>query len=276
MKSKLLLSVVCRRRILLCTSLLGTQLIPFNIAHAEDSASVFEEVIVVTGTRTTAPASQIKPDSEAFVAPDAAALVQRLPGAALINNGSLSGQVQYRGMFGSRVSTKINSQSFHSGGPNLMDPPMSYAPPTLIESITVNRGTSSVAFGPSMSGGVNANLKSLDYSGFDEYRTQYDVTAIGRTADESYTVGGIVGVANEQFKISGLFSVEDGSDQRFADGDITNTFHARRVFGLTGGYKTDLSELTLAVRRHETDPAGNAPFTMDIKLIDTDFLLPAN
>jgi hypothetical protein len=116
MKFKLLLSVVCRRRILLCTFLLGTQLIPFNIAHAEDSASVFEEVIVVTGTRATAPASQIKPDSEAFVAPDAAALVQRLPGDVLINNGSLSGQVQYRGMFGSRVSTKIKSQSFHSGG----------------------------------------------------------------------------------------------------------------------------------------------------------------
>jgi iron complex outermembrane receptor protein len=105
---------------------------------------------------------------------------------------------------------------------------------------------------------------------------RYDVTAIGRTADESYAVGGIVGVANEQFKILGLFSVEDGSDQRFADGDITNTFHARRVFGPTGGYKTDLSELTLGVRRHETDPTGNAPFAMDIKLIDTDFLLPAN
>lgn len=271
MNSKLSPSVVCGWRRLLCVSLLGTQLLPINAAYAEENTSVFEEVIVVTGTRETGLSNQIQAESEALIAPDAAALVQRLPGAALINNGSLSGQVQYRGMFGDRVSTKINNQSFHSGGPNLMDPPMSYAPPTLIESITVNRGASSVAFGPSMSGGVNADLKDLDYSGGDEYQPQYDVTAIGRTADESHAVGGIVGIANEHFKISGLFSVENGSDQQFADGDITNTFHDRKVFGITGGYKTDLSELNLAARRHETDPTGNAPFAMDIKLIDTDF-----
>ena len=268
-------SPVAGRRTLLCMSIVATQLLPFSPliaeSQAENSASVFEEVIVVTGARETTAVNQIQPESESLIAPDGAALVQRLPGAALINNGTLSGQVQYRGVFGSRVSTKINNQSFHSGGPNLMDPPMSYAPPTLIESITVNRGTSPVAFGPSLSGGVNADLKDLKYSAGDEYEAQYDITAIGRSADESYALGGIVGLANEQFKLSGLFSVENGDDLRFSDGRINNTFHDRKVFGFTGGYKTDLSELTLSARRHETDPTGNTPFAMDINLIDTDF-----
>jgi len=264
--------VIPGRRALLCSLITMTPLVPFHLAQAEIGTSVFEEVIVVTGTRDETPGNQIQPESESLIAPDGAALVQRLPGAALINNGTLSGQVQYRGVFGSRVSTKINNQSFHSGGPNLMDPPMSYAPPTLIESITVNRGASPVTFGPSLSGGVNADLKDLNYTADSEYDSQYDLTAIGRTADESYAVGGIVGVANEQFKISGLFSIEDGSDQRFDDGEIANTFHDRRVFGLTAGYRTDASELTLSARRHETDPTGNAPFAMDINLIDTDFV----
>ena len=245
--------------------------IPLNLAQAETSASIFEEVIVVTGLREKNPDNLIQPATESLIAPDSAALVERLPGAALINNGTLSGQVQYRGLFGSRVSTKINNQSFHSGGPNLMDPPMSYAPPTLIESITVNRGTSPVAFGPSLSGGVNADLKDINYATTSNYESQYDLTAIGRSADESYAAGGIVGIANESFKLSGLFSIEDGSDQRFSEGEIANTFHHRRVYGLTGGYKTDLSELTLSARRHETDPTGNAPFAMDISLIDSNF-----
>jgi len=280
MSTKLLKILVADKCGLFCAALLGTQLININAVQAEQDSradtpsgetGIFEEVIVVTGLREVAGSNQVQPDSEALISPDAAGLVQRLPGAALINNGSLSGQVQYRGMFGSRVSTKINNQSFHSGGPNLMDPPMHYAPPTLIESITVHRGVSSVGFGPSLSGGVNADLKSLNYASGVDYEPSYDITAIGRTADESYAVGGIAGVSNNQFKLSGLFSVESGSNQQFADGEIDNTFHDRRVFGLTGGYKTDLSELTISARRHETDPTGNAPFAMDINLVDTDF-----
>tara|TARA_B100000497_G_scaffold123211_1_gene155470 strand:- start:5045 stop:7171 length:2127 start_codon:yes stop_codon:yes gene_type:complete len=255
----------------LCIAMAMTQFIPFNLAQAETTASIFEEVIVVTGTLGKTPDNLIQPATESLIAPDSAALVERLPGAALINNGTISGQVQYRGLFGSRVSTKINNQSFHSGGPNLMDPPMSYAPATLIESITVNRGISPVTFGPSLSGGVNADLKDINYAPTSDYASHYDLTAIGRSADESYAAGGIVGVSNENFKLSGLFSIEDGDDQRFHGGDIANTFHHRQVYGLTGGYKTDLSELTLSARRHETDPTGNAPFAMDIKLIDTNF-----
>jgi iron complex outermembrane receptor protein len=145
------------------------------------------------------------------------------------------------------------------------------APPTLIDSIVVNRGTSSVDFGPSLVGGVNTNLKDLDYTTSPDYRAQYDLTTIGRSADESYAAGGIVELSNNRFKISALFSKEDGAGQRFPDGDIANTFHERSVFGLTVGYQTDLSKLTVSVRRHETSPTGNPPFAMDIKLVESDF-----
>jgi len=271
MKTTILKTLVSSRCVIVCASFLGAQLININMAQAQEDVSIFEEVIKVTGVREDKGSNHIQPESERLIAPDAAGLVQRLPGAALINNGSLSGQIQYRGVFGNRVGTKINNQSFHSGGPNLMDPPMHYAPPTLIESITVQRGVSSVDFGPSLSGGVNTNLKDLNYVAGADYQSQYDITAIGRSADESYAIGGIAGVTNNHFKIVSLFSMEEGSDQRFAGGEISNTFHDRRVLGLIAGYRTDLSELTLSARQHKTNPTGNAPFSMDINLVDTDF-----
>lgn len=271
MKTNFPLRVSPVRKALLCTSLIGLQFFPYGIAMAKQSNTVFEDVIVVTGVRQDSTSKQIHPENEALIAPDAASLVARIAGAGLINNGSLSGQVQYRGAFGSRVSTKINNQSFHSGGPNLMDPPMHYAPPTLIDSITVHRGASAVEFGPSLIGGVNTNLKDLDFTTGSTLKPQYDLTAIGRSADDSYAVGGIVGITNDRFKISALFSQEEGSDQGFANGDIDNTFHERAVLGLTAGYQTDLSELSVSVRRHETDPTGNPPFAMDIQLVESDF-----
>ncbi len=96
----------------------------------------FVDTIVVTAHRDTAPHlytldTELTPQAAA----DSAQMISRLPGAALNNNGSLSGQVQYRGASGFRVATRINHQSFQSGGPNLMDTPMHYAPPALIDTI---------------------------------------------------------------------------------------------------------------------------------------------
>ena len=82
---------------------------------------------------------------------------------ALIDNGGLSGQVQYRGLFGDRVLIRINGQRFHGGGPNAMDPPLHYAPMPLIGSVEVDRGISPVRNGPGLAGGVNARLKQVDF-----------------------------------------------------------------------------------------------------------------
>jgi iron complex outermembrane recepter protein len=233
---------------------------------------IFEDVIVVTGVRPSNSTESIQANTAPAVAPDAAYLVSRLPGAALINNGRLSGQVQYRGAYGARVGTKINNQSFHSGGPNLMDPPMHYAPPPLVETIEVSRGASPVNFGPSLVGGVNTMLKTVKFGDSNEIDLHYDLTAIGRSADSSHALGGIVGVSNDRFKLFTSMSAEEGNDASFPTGDIENTFHERQVFGLAGGYRADNSEINIELRRQETGPTGNPPFAMDIKFVDTDFV----
>ena len=94
----------------------------FAQADQTPAADPWTDVIIVTGQRL-ADADAIRPASAPALEPDAAALAARLPGAALIDNGALSGQLQHRGLLGPRMAVRIDGVHFASGGPNLMDPP---------------------------------------------------------------------------------------------------------------------------------------------------------
>lgn len=232
---------------------------------------VFSDVIVVTAQRDMRESDTIYGNDAMPMAADAAALIGRLPGAALVNNGSLSGQVQYRGAYGFRVGTRVNGQTFRSGGPNLMDPPMHYAPPTLVDTITVNRGAAPVSFGPSLIGGVDTQLKQVTFAQSSLLESGYDLTAIGRSADSSHAVGIVGGVASDTFRAFGFYSDERGSDREFADGSIDATSFERQVYGAGIGLRRGDNEWELELRRQETGPTGNPPFAMDIDYVDTDF-----
>ena len=84
-------------------------------AQAQDSASPMTDTIIVTGRRLPQLEEETEPVSGNATAADSAALVAHLPGAALINNGAVSGQVQYRGLFSERLAVRVGGQSFQSG-----------------------------------------------------------------------------------------------------------------------------------------------------------------
>ncbi|WP_203292043.1 TonB-dependent receptor [Maricaulis parjimensis] len=255
-------------------------LLPVSLAALSLSASPavlaqatpLTDVITVTGQRAALTQTRsVSPESEPVIAgADTTALIARLPGAASLGNGVLSGQVQYRGLFGSRLNIRINGQSFASGGPNLMDPPLHYAPVPLIERIEVDRGISPVSAGPGLAGGLDAVLKSSRFGEGDDFTLGYDLTLAGHTADESYAAGGLVSLANESWRFHLLGSQEAGSDRETPYGTIGGSEHERRVIGLGGGWQSGRHELALDLRRSETGPTGNPPFAMDIRYFDTD------
>ena len=105
---------------------LGAPMLAALPAHAQDPSLLDE--IVVTGVRRDPVVDNVRPEAGAAATADSSGLVARLPGGARVDNGGLSGQVQYRGLFGERVLVRINGQRFHTGGPNAMDPPLHYAP----------------------------------------------------------------------------------------------------------------------------------------------------
>jgi iron complex outermembrane receptor protein len=202
--------------------------------------------------------------------PDPAALIARLPGAAAIGNGALSGQLQYRGLFGSRINIRIDGHAFASGGPNLMDPPLHYAPLPLVERFELDRGLSPVSAGPGLGGGLNAVLKRSEFADSADFVSELDWSLGARSVDESYSAGGLTAIANENWRVHALYSIENGGDVETPRGTLAGTEHNRLVYGVGAGWRSGAHEISLDLRRSETGETGNPPFAMDIRFFDTD------
>lgn len=260
--SRLLLIAMASSTILTAPSAAGPQL----------SGDTLQEILVV-GARPVdlATDNEIKPVRVARA--DAAALVAGLPGGALINNGALSGQVQFRGMMGARVAVSIDGQRFGSGGPNLMDPPLQYAPLPLVASLEVSRSVGSVSDGPGLAGRINAVYKKIDFTDSADLDVSGNISASVRSADESVATGGVVGVATDTWRVQMLGSYEDGGNLRSARGDIAGTFYERSVAGAGFGWRSENGEqeFDFDYRHHKVDDTGNPPFAMDIEFFDADF-----
>lgn len=238
---------------------------------AAEEAAPFVDLIVVTGSRATPATDIVATDDVPVQGPDATSLMTRVPGGARVGNGALSGQVQYRGLFGPRLNLRVDGQRFASGGPNLMDPPFHYAPAPLVAALEVDRGVSPVRTGPGLGGGVNAVLKRIEFADTAQLRLGYDLSAEGRSVDDSYAAGGVIGVATDRFRLNLLGSYERGEDTKFPGGRIDASRFERTVYGLSAGARIGAGHsIGLDLRRQHTGPSGNPPFPMDIRYFDTD------
>jgi iron complex outermembrane receptor protein len=230
------------------------------------------DTVIVTGTRTVDATRQgVVPDAAPMQGGDLTYATARVPGGARIANGELSGQMQYRGLFGERLNLRVDGQRFASGGPNLMDPVFHYAPAPLVATVQVDRGVSPVSAGPGLAGGANAVFKRTDYATGDATHFGYDVTLGGRSVNDSLSTGGVVGMATRRWRVNLLGALETGEDTRFGDGVIGGSGFERDVYGISAGVRTKAGEFTLDVRRQNTGQTGNPPFPMDIQFFDTDF-----
>lgn len=232
-----------------------------------------QDVILVTAARpATATELAVRPDAAPLQGGDLTYLSARTPGGARIANGELSGQMQYRGLFGERLNLRVNGQRFASGGPNLMDPVFHYAPAPLVAALVIDRGVSPVSEGPGLAGGANAVFKSVPFADGADVSRSYDLTVGGRSVNDSLATGGVVGAATDRWRVNLLGSWEAGDDTRFADGTIGGTEFERGVLGASAAVRSAVGTVSLDVRRQNTGPSGNPPFPMDIRFFDTDFV----
>lgn len=237
----------------------------------EAAPATLVDVVVITARRAPAAVLQTeRPESRPYEGPDVSGLLTRVPGAARVGNGALSGQVQYRGLFGSRLNMRIDGHPVTSGGPNLMDPPLHYAPSPLVAALEVDRGVSPVREGPGLGGGVNVRFKQVGFETGTEVLPAWDLTLQGRSADGGRSLGGVAGLANERWRFNILGAWESGDDFRFPGGDAPATRYERAVWGLSGGLRLADQELGLDLRRQATGATGNPAFAMDIRYFDTD------
>jgi len=234
------------------------------------------EVIRITGRRSTVDASlAVDPGRATPAVADTAEFLKLIPGADVVNNGPLAGQVQYRGLSGTRMNVLIDGAHITAGGPNWMDPPLHYAPRPLLESLAVERGIASVSSGLDTLGGtVRAKLKRSEFGDESRFGWQTAGEVGGRSADASFAAGGIVSGSNDRHRFHFLGSAEKGGDVSTPDGDIHPTKHQRYSYGGGYGYRfgregVGEQELGVDYRYSDTSNTGNPALPMDTRFVRT-------
>ena len=144
-----LIRLVLATFVCLCTS-----------AQAEEAQQLPE--ITVEGEVVASPAAYpVDLEKAPVTTPDTAALLERAPGANVNRNGPLTGIAQYRGMYADQINVLVNGIHINTGGPNGMDPALSYVPRAQLESLEVIRGIAPVSSGLETIGGtMKANVRT--------------------------------------------------------------------------------------------------------------------
>jgi iron complex outermembrane recepter protein len=237
--------------------------------HTHDQQPISE--IIVHGSRTEPDGrTVIDPRHIVLTKPDVADLASRVPGANVVSNGPVAGQVQYRGMNGPRLNVRLDNMQLNSGGPNLMDPPLHYMPEPLLDQLSVVRGIAPVSAGTSIGGVVKAKAKSSKFGSGDAVELQADVSVSGRSVNDGYAAGGLVGAGTSKYRFHVLGSSEGGADTQFDGGEMTPTAFERHVYGVGAGIKLGDHELGFDYRHHDTGHAGNPALGADMGQTDTD------
>ena len=240
--------------------------LPFFTQPALADPTEIEEVVVVAeqDTRIFELAETVD------VVPDSAQLLKRAVGANVVSNGPLSGIAQYRGMSRYRLTTQVNGAIISAGGPNWMDPPLSYAPAAHLESLEVFRGIASVSAGQETFGGViRATTWQGDFS--DEgLRFEGRTRAGGQSVNNGRLLSAAASLANETHLVTVSALHEYGDDAEFADGSVVPTEYERDRYDLGYGIRWDRHLVRLSYGRNKTGDAGTPALPMDIEYIDSD------
>lgn len=201
--------------------------------------------------------------------PDTSALLRKFAGANVNSNGPVSGIHQYRGMFGSRVDVNVDGMHITSGGPNLMDPPLHYAPAAMLDTLTIYRGAAPVSIAQeSIGGALVANTADGDFGATDDWGVNGHILLGGQTVNQGWTGQGLIAAANDTHKFYASGLLEKANDARFNDGRIRPSEYERKRADLGYSFSSDGHTLELAYGRTETGDAGTPALAMDIKSIN--------
>ena len=201
---------------------------------------------------------------------DAAKLMSQVPGGAANNNGPLTGQIQYRGMFGPRMNVRVDGMLIHGGGPNWMAPPLHHIPAGLMEKLVVEQGIASIATGGGIGGAATAYWKRPDYNSGNGWKFSGDTETALSSVDDGTSLSGVFGLSSDSQRIYIVGSADDGDDYESAEGTVDATQYERDVFGFGYGFRSGVHEFELNLHRLETEDTGTPGLPMDIDWFDTE------
>jgi iron complex outermembrane receptor protein len=229
-------------------------------------SSLIPEITII-GTQDRMNTTNITPGASAAPTPDSMDIITRKPGANVNRNGPLSGQAQYRGLFGPRMNVLVDSMRVTPGGLNWMDSPMHYMPPGLTKGVTMIRGIAPVSSGTGIGGVIEAESRQSEFTSDHEFNSQADFVASAMSNDGG-ALSGVLGAANVNHRFHVLGSYEDGDDTEFGGG----TQYERTTYGGGYGYRWKSNDIGIQYTHTDTDLTGTPALPLDIDFFDTDRL----
>lgn len=240
----------------------GMPVSALNLADAEKEVL---PTMVIEGEMLTPGVVGVKPDIGGVN--DAAALLQRVPGANVNSNGPLSGIAQYRGLFGDRVNVSSDGATYKSACANAMDAPLSHVPTSLTETLSIKRGIASVSSGiETLGGNIVQRTRRGEFSDDDNIEFSGKTTNGVNSVNSAYytSIFGNVANKNHKFRLGG--SREEGGNYDWDGGENIDTSHERNAGILGYGFRTDDQnhELDFAYNYNDTHATGTPSLPMDI------------
>jgi len=221
--------------------------------------------LVVEGDRSAMPALQGAPLATQTVEPetkssargaDTGAILQDVPGAAVVRNGPQSGIVQLRGLSGDRVKVEVDGMTITPACPNHMDPPLHYSAPSDIGSVVVMAGMTPVSRGgDSIGGTVALQSRAPRFAEDDAVQWTGDAGTLYRGSNDGWGAHGGVGVATGNVSLAYHGTSEQGDDLRYPGGGRVRA----------SGYDTQQHTVRSAVRTH----GGSAIWGFETGLLRT-------
>ncbi len=215
-----------------------------------------------------------RPSSDPLVStplPDPAALLRRLPGAAVAPNGPITGIAVYRGSTGRRVRAEIDGIEIESVGPNRMDTPLGYSAGAQVETLRLYRGIAPVSAGiETFAGALSLKTQTAGF-GRDERLVIHGRAGGGVSRSGSATSADVmVGAANRSRRLEFAWSRERGGNIDFDGGTIRPSRHERETLLARAGWRGRAGELSLDYRRLHIGHTGTPALPMDILFVRSD------
>ncbi len=204
---------------------------------------------------------------------DVTAILGKLPGAAVVRNGPLTGIVQVRGLSGDRVNVLVDGMDITPACPNHMDPPLHYATPADIESITLVAGATPVsAGGDSLGASVSARAALATFNDEEGWKTSTRLNTGFSGANDSRDLGATVNAASRDTVLTYSGSHAEAGNLRYPGGRARDTGFDSTRHKITISRATTDGRLDASIGQHRTRDAGTPALPMDMIKDDADWV----
>ena len=198
-------------------------------------------------------------------AADAGVLVDEVPGAAVVRNGPQTSILQLRGLSGDRVKVSLDGMTVTPACPNHMDPPLHYAAPASVDTMTVMAGMTPVSLGgDSIGGTVLVRALPLPFAAGEKMLWFGDVGSVFRSSNDGWGFHGRAGAASKGLSVAYEGSRETADDLRFPGGRVRDTGYTTQQHTLRSAMRTSRGVWGFDTGVLQTRDAGTPALTMDM------------